>query len=77
MLLKEVSNAYQCCIHLIKNSNMMKYYKITFEYIFKYNCIPVMAKLNLQQLLLQFSVSHVPSEMIVICWFGARETFSY
>ncbi len=34
-----------------------------------------MAKLNLQQLLLQSSVSHDPSEIIVICRFGAQETF--
>ncbi len=35
----------------------------------------LMAKLNLQQLLLQSSVSHDPSEIIVICRFGAQETF--
>ncbi len=34
-----------------------------------------MAKLNIQQLLLQFSVSHDPSEIILICWFGAQEMF--
>ncbi len=33
--------------------------------------IPVMAKLKFQQLLLQSSVSHDPSEFILIWWFGA------
>ncbi len=28
-----------------------------------------------QQALLQSSVSHDPSEIILICWFGAKETF--
>jgi len=37
--------------------------------------IPVMANLNFQQPLLQSLVSHGPSEIIIICWFGARETF--
>ncbi len=30
-----------------------------------------MSKLNLQQTLLQSSVSHDPSEIIIIYWFGA------
>ncbi len=34
-----------------------------------------MAKLNFQQPLLHISVSHDPSEIILICWFGAQETF--
>ncbi len=34
-----------------------------------------MAKLNIQQPLLQSSVSHDPSEIILICWFGVQETF--
>ncbi len=34
-----------------------------------------MAKLNCQQALLQFSVSRDASEIILICWFGAQETF--
>ncbi len=37
--------------------------------------IPVMAKLNFQQPLLQSSVSNDPSEIILICWFVAQETF--
>ncbi len=35
----------------------------------------MMAKLNFQQSLPQSSVSHDPSEIILICWFGAQETF--
>ncbi len=31
------------------------------------------AKLNFQQPLLQSSVSHDPSEIILICWFGSQE----
>ncbi len=34
-----------------------------------------MAKLNFQQPLLQSSVSYHPSEIILICWFDAQETF--
>jgi len=29
-----------------------------------------------QQSFLQSSVSHDPSEIILICWFGAQETFN-
>ncbi len=36
-----------------------------------------MAKLNFQQPLLQSSVSHNPSEIILICSFGAQETFIF
>ncbi len=32
------------------------------------------AKLKFQQPLLQSSVSHDPSEIILTCWFGAKET---
>ncbi len=34
-----------------------------------------MAKLYFQQALLQTSVSHDPSEIILICWFAAQGTF--
>ncbi len=37
--------------------------------------IPVMAKLNVQQSLLQSLVSHEPSEIIVISRFSVQETF--
>ncbi len=36
--------------------------------------IPVMAKLNFQQLLLQSSVSNDPLEIILICGLAAQET---
>ncbi len=42
---------------------------------FKMQSIPVMSKLNFQQSLLQSSVSHDSSEIILISWFGASETF--
>ncbi len=35
----------------------------------------MMAKLNFQMPLLQSSVSHDPSEIILIWWFAAQETF--
>jgi len=34
-----------------------------------------MVKLNFSASLLQSSVSHDPSEIILICWFGAQEYF--
>ncbi len=36
-----------------------------------------MTKLNYQQLLLQSSVSHDPSEIILIYLFGTQETFIF
>ncbi len=35
----------------------------------------LMVKLNFQQSLHQFSVSHDPSEITLICWFAAQELF--
>ncbi len=35
-----------------------------------------MAELNFQLPLLQSSVSHDPSEIIFICWFGAQEIYN-
>ncbi len=37
--------------------------------------IPFMAKLHFQQQLLQSSVSHDPSEIILIFWFSAQDIF--
>jgi len=37
--------------------------------------ISAIAKLFFQQPLLKSSVLHDPSEIILICWFGAQETF--
>ncbi len=36
-----------------------------------------MAKLDFQQPLLQSSVLHDPTEIILICWFGAEFVFIY
>ncbi len=53
---------------------------VLIYYIFKnaytLKCIPVLAKLNLHQTLLQSSVSHDPSEIILICWFGSLVTIT-
>ncbi len=38
-------------------------------------CIPVMEKLNFQQPLFQSTVSHDPSEIIIMCWIDAQEKF--
>ncbi len=61
----------------------MSYYNILIKYkaafyfdiYIKMQFIPVMAMLNFQQPLLQSSVSHDPSEIILISWFGAKESF--
>ncbi len=37
----------------------------------------MMAKMNYQQPFLQSSVSHDPSEIVLIYWFVAKETFLY
>ncbi len=36
--------------------------------------IPVISNLNFQLPLIQTSVSHDPSEVIQICWYGDQET---
>jgi len=41
------------------------------NYLLFIKIIPVMVNLSL----LQFSVPHDPSEIILICWFGAQESF--
>ncbi len=41
----------------------------------KIELIPLIAKLNFQQPLIESSVSHDPSEIIEICWFGAQDFF--
>ncbi len=63
-----------------KNSNIVKCYYYLQQLIY-FNTliyfkqfIPVIAKLNFQQPLLKSPVSHDPSEIILICWFGAQET---
>ncbi len=67
-------------LHLFKQKIQCtaKYYYFKLRFCiwtyFKMLVIPVMAKLNLQHHL-HSSVSHDPSEIILICWFGAQETF--
>ncbi len=48
-------------------------FKFSILIYFKMYFIPVMAKLNFQQSLLQSSVSRDPSEIILIYWFAAPE----
>ncbi len=43
---------------------------------FKMVFISVKMKLNIHLPLFQSSVSHDPSEIILICWFAAQETFT-
>ncbi len=43
--------------------------------IFKMSCIPLKAQLYFQQPLLQSLMRHDPSEIILMCWFGAQEIF--
>ncbi len=59
--LKEVSRAHQGFIYLIGNTGKLLYYEI----------------LHLKELfsILKSSVSHDPSEIILICWFAAQETW--
>ncbi len=74
MLLKEVSYTPQGCIYLIKkySKKVILWNNITIKnnfsiwIHFKMLFILVMVKLNIQQLLLQLSVSHDPSEIIHI-----------
>ncbi len=83
LCLWKVTCAHQDCIYLIKNpvKTVMFWNIITienicflFEYILKCNlfmrCIA-----EFSASLLQSSVSRDPSEIILICWFGAQQTF--
>ncbi len=56
-----------------KNSNIVKYYIFFYFNVFL-NVIVFLAKLNFQHSLLQTSVSHDPSEIILIFLFDAQET---
>jgi len=69
-------NAQQGCIYLTKiqyKKTVILYILLQFEMFipivkyFKITFIPVLAKLDFQQPFLQFSVSHDPSEIILIC----------
>ncbi len=72
---KEVSYAHQGCIYLIRNTDknwiFLKYYcnlhhSFLFEYTLKYN---LWGKAEFSASILKSSVSHDPSEIILICWF--------
>ncbi len=80
MILLKVSFAHQGCIYLIK---IRKYYETLlqsktnvffFNLFVKYNLF-LWCKAEFSASLLQSSVSHDPSEIILICWFAAQETF--
>ncbi len=81
LFLNEISSAQQGCIYLInnivKNCNIVKYYSLKelFSiYIVKYNWF-LWCKAEFSASLLQSTVSHDPSEIILICWFAAQGTF--
>ncbi len=63
----------QGCIYLIKNTVKT----VICEYIMIYsNCFFMHSiKAEFSVSLLQSSVSHDPSEIILICWFADKETF--
>jgi len=62
-----------------KNSNIVKYYynlNELFSILIYFKCnLFLWCKAEFSASLLQSSVSHDPSEIILICWFAARETF--
>ncbi len=72
MFLKKICYPHQGCFYLIRNSN--KKYHCDNNYYYK-NCLIClnrvihfgMVKLNLQQPLIQSSVSHDPLEIILMC----------
>ncbi len=78
--LKKSLLSYQGCIYLIKNT--VKLWNISTisnncflcEHMLKCNLF-LWCKAEFSASLLQFSVSHDPSEIILICWFAAQETF--
>ncbi len=81
MFLKEVTHAHQVGIYLIKNITTVMQWKQCFLFCFIliflyfsviYSCG---GKAEISASLLQLSVSHDPSEIILIYWFGAQETF--
>ncbi len=82
MFLKEVSHAHPGCIYLIKNTvkSLQFWIIITiqnscflFEHILKCNLF-LWCAAEFSASLLQSSVSHDPSEIILICWFAAQGT---
>ncbi len=54
----------------------MKYYKIKMFSLYVLKCnLFLWCKADFLASLLQSSMSHDPSEIILICWFAAQETF--
>ncbi len=61
---------FERCLHLFDKkysiNSILKYY---------YNLKELFSIVMYSASLLQSSVSHDPSEIIIICWFAAQETF--
>ncbi len=78
------TSAHQVCIYLKeKNTVNSKYCEILLQFWMyckiwiycKIKCIPVIKAAFSASLILQSSVLHDPSKIIIICWFAAQETF--
>ncbi len=75
--------SHQSCIYLIKNTVKTDICEILLQFKITVFCCKIYLKCNLflwcaaefSASLLQSSVSHDPSEIILICWFAAQETF--
>ncbi len=80
---KEVSSAHQVCIYLIKNArktvilwNIITIQNNCFLFVYIVKChFFLWCKAEFSASLLQSSVSHDPSEIILIYWFAGQETF--
>ncbi len=82
MFLKQVYYASPR-LHLFDQNTVILWNNITvsnncflFEYILKCNLF-LWCKAEFSASLLESSVSHDPSEIILICWFAAQETFFF
>ncbi len=80
MFWKQVYYAHQGCIYLIKNTVKL-WNRITvsnncflFWYMLKCNLF-LWCKSEFSASFLEYSVSHGPSEIILICWFAAHKFF--
>ncbi len=76
-----LTNAYQVCIYLINNTVKLKDCEILFQFIITvfylniYSNVFLWCKAEFSASLLQSSLSHDPSEITLIRWFSAQETF--
>ncbi len=77
MCLKDVSCVHQGSIYLIENT--VKLWKMTFSILthFKIELILVMAKLNVQQPLIQSIMSRGPLEIIITGWFAFKMVYCF